>query len=244
MTEKLTSIFFHSAGHCLPIILALTLSQHLLLLQPALAQSSRDIQLNQVRMNLMLLDAKINSAPSADAYFMRGSANAALGKNEAAEADFAMAEGLKYSSDLFKFYETRGSNFLVLKKNDAAVAQLTKALALKPGDTTCLINRASGYFELARYKEALSDAQQAAKQEPNSSAAQQLVGTCHLKTGQYEKALPYLNQAVALEPRNFEALHYRGLTYEKLGKKAEAKKDFDDAVARGYAPGKTFEEIN
>ncbi|MDQ5935019.1 MAG: Tetratricopeptide repeat protein, partial [Cyanobacteriota bacterium erpe_2018_sw_21hr_WHONDRS-SW48-000092_B_bin.40] len=110
--------------------------------------------------------------------------------------------------------------------------------------TTCLINRASGYFELARYKEALSDAQQAAKQEPNSSAAQQLVGTCHLKTGQYEKALPYLNQAVALEPRNFEALHYRGLTYEKLGKKAEAKKDFDEAVARGYAPGKTFEEIN
>ena len=212
--------------------------------QPVLAQSSRDIKLDQIRMNLILLDAKIRSAPSADAYFTRGAAHAALGKNEAAEADFAMAERLKYSSDLFKFYETRGSNFLVLKKNDAAIAQLTKALAQKPGDTTCLINRASGYFELARYKEALNDAQQAAKQEPNSSAAQQLVGTCHLKGGQYEKALPYLNQAVALEPRNFEALHYRGLTYEKLGKQAEAKKDFDEAVARGYAPGKTFEELN
>lgn len=212
--------------------------------QPVLAQPSRDIQLDQVRMNLMLLNAKINSAPSADAYFTRGAANAALGKNEAAEADFAMAERLKYSTDLFKFYETRGSNFLILKKNDEAIAQLTKALALKPGDSNCLINRASGYFDLARYKEALSDAQKAAKQEPNSSAAQQLVGTCHLKTGQYEKALPYLNQAVALEPRNFEALHYRGLTYEKLGKKAEAKKDFDEAVSRGYAPGKTFEESN
>lgn len=174
---------------------------------------------------------------------MRGSANAALGKNEAAEADFALAESLKYSANLFEFYERRGSNNLVLKKNEEAIILLTKALALKPNDLACLINRASAYFELGRYKEALADAQKAIKQDSKSSAAQQLVGTCHLQAGHYLNALPYLNQAVALEPRNFEALHYRGVTYQKLGKNELAAKDFAAALAQGYAPGKTFEEV-
>ena len=97
---------------------------------------------------------------------------------------------------------------------------------------------------MARYKDALSDAQKAVKLDSKSSAAQQLVGTCYLKTGQYQSALPYLNQAVELEPRNFEALHYRGLTYQKLGKIELADKDFAEALAKGYAPGKIFEETN
>ena len=243
MTEKLTSIFFLSILRCLLTAMAL-LSLHSSLLQPALAQASREAQLNQIRMSLMLMDAKIRSAPSADAYFMRGSANAALGKNEAAEADFTLAEKLGYSANPFEFYQRRGSNYLVLKKNEEAIVQLTKALALRANDAACLINRASAYFELARYKEALVDAQKAIKLDSKSSAAQQLVGTCHLKAGQYQRALQYLNQAVALEPRNFEALHYRGLTNQKLGNKELADKDFAEALAQGYAPGKTFEEMN
>lgn len=243
MTEKLTSIFFSAVTKgTICVLTSLPAWQYSI--QPALAQASSDAQVNQIRMSLMLLDAKIRSAPSAEAYFMRGSANAALGKNEAAEADFALAESLKYSTNLFEFYEKRGSNYLVLKKNESATLQLTKALALKPNDTACLINRASGYFELARYKDALSDAQKAVKLDSKSSAAQQLVGTCYLKTGQYQSALPYLNQAVELEPRNFEALHYRGLAYQKLGKNELANKDFAEALAKGYAPGKIFEETN
>lgn len=243
MTDKQNSISFFKIGWHLLAILALS-NLHQSLPQPALAQASSDAQVNQIRMSLMLLDAKIRSAPSAEAYFMRGSANAALGKNEAAEADFALAESLKYSTNLFEFYEKRGSNYLVLKKNEEAIAPLTKALALKPCDPSCLINRAAAYFELARYKEALADAQKAVKLYSKSSAAQQLVGTCYLKTGKYQSALPYLNQAVELEPRNFEALHYRGLTYQKLGKNELANKDFAEALAKGYAPGKTFEEVN
>lgn len=243
MTEKLTSIFFSAVTKSTICILT-SLPAWQYSIQPASAQASSDAQVNQIRMSLMLLDAKIRSAPSAEAYFMRGSANAALGKNEAAEADFALAESLKYSTNLFEFYEKRGSNYLVLKKNEEAIAPLTKALALKPSDPSCLINRAAAYFELARYKEALADAQKAVKLYSKSSAAQQLVGTCYLKTGKYQSALPYLNQAVELEPRNFEALHYRGLTYQKLGKNELANKDFAEALAKGYAPGKTFEEVN
>jgi tetratricopeptide (TPR) repeat protein len=243
MTEKRTSIFFLSIGRHHLAILTLS-SLYLSLLQPALAQVSQEALLQQIRMNIPLMDAQIRSAPSAEAYFMRGSANAALGKNEAAEADFALAESLKYSANLFEFYQRRGNNYLALRKNEPAIVQLTKALALKPTDSTCLINRASGYFELARYKEALCDAQKAVKLDSKSSAAQQIMGTCHLKTGQYQSALQFLNQAVELEPRNFEALHYRGLTYQKLGKIELADKDFSKALAKGYAPGKIFEETN
>lgn len=216
----------------------------LMLVQPALAQSSRETQLQQIRMSIPLLDAKIMTAPSAEAYFTRGFANYAVGKNDAAEADFAKAETLKYSAKPFEFYELRGSNFLVLKENEKAILQLTKALLLKPSDTPCLINRASANFELGHFKEALVDAQKAAKLDAKSSAAQQLIGTCYLKTGQYQNALQFLNQAVANQPKNFEALQYRGLTYEKLGKKELADKDFAEALAQGYAPGKSFEEVN
>ncbi|MFA6209923.1 MAG: tetratricopeptide repeat protein [Candidatus Obscuribacterales bacterium] len=216
----------------------------LMLVQPALAQSGRETQLQQIRMSIPLLDAKIITAPSAEAYFTRGFANYAVGKNDAAEADFAKAETLKYAAKPFEFFELRGSNFLVLKKNEEAVVQLTKALALKPLDTPCLINRASANFELGHYKEALVDAQKAAKLDAKSSAAQQLIGTCYLKTGQFQNALQYLNQAVANQPKNFEALQYRGLTYEKLGKKELAEKDFAEAIDKGYAPGKSFEEVN
>jgi len=216
----------------------------LMLVQPALAQSERETQLQQIRMSIPLLDAKIITAPSAEAYFTRGFANYAVGKNDAAEADFAKAETLKYAAKPFEFFELRGSNFLVLKKNEEAVVQLTKALALKPLDTPCLINRASANFELGHYKEALVDAQKAAKLDTKSSAAQQLIGTCYLKTGQFQNALQYLNQAVANQPKNFEALQFRGLTYEKLGKKELADKDFAEAIDKGYAPGKSFEEVN
>ncbi|CAN5200255.1 hypothetical protein BH11CYA1_BH11CYA1_39510 [soil metagenome] len=208
------------------------------------AQAGRDAQLLQLKMSIPMLDAKIRSSPSADAYFMRGFANYAIGKHEAAEVDFAVAENLKYTAKPFEFHELRGSNLLVLKKNEEAVAQLGKALEIRPNDTPCLINRASANFELGQYKEALEDAQKASKLDPKSSAAQQVVGTCYLKTGQLALALQYLNQAVLNEPKNFEAFQYRGLTYLKLGKKDLAEKDFAEAEAKGYAPGKSFEEVN
>lgn len=243
MTKTLTPILFFSIRPY-PLIILLLFSLHLPLLQPALAQTSREALLQQIRMNIPLMDAQIRSRPSADSYFMRGSANAAVGKYEAAEADFSLAESLNYSANLFEFHERRGNNYLALRKYEEAIVQLSKALTLKTNDAVCLTNRASAYFELGRYREALIDAQTAAKLDSKSSAAQQLVGTCHLKAGQYQSALQYLNQAVALQPKNFEALHYRGLTYQKLGKHELADKDFAEALVQGYAPGKSFEEIN
>lgn len=199
-------------------------------------------QLQEIRSHLPLLDQKIQEAPTGELYFMRGLSNYALQNRAAAEADFNQAEAMNYTAQPFELNQLRGSNYLLIKKFDLAVQYLSRALEIKPHAVDCLGNRGVAYFELGRYREALADCLKASQMAPNYSGAYETIGACYLKTGQYKYALQYFNKAIALNPQNFEAVHFRGEVLKKMGNIVQANKDFADAKALGYAPGKYFEE--
>jgi len=209
------------------------------------AQSNdRERKIQQIGLMLPVLNKAIENKPYlADLVVLRAQANFAVGNNEAAEADFKTAEAMHYSTKLYEFNSMRGSNLMLLKKFDSAVATLSKALDLQPNSSVALTNRGSAYLELGKYENALRDSLKAVSLDSNSSAAQGIAGASYFNCAQYQKALSCLNKAIELEPKNFEALQYRGKTYEKLGKKDLASKDLAAAAALGYAPGKSFSEI-
>jgi len=209
------------------------------------AQSNdRERKIQEIRLKLPLINKEIEKKPdSGDLFALRALANFLLGNNEAAEADFKNAEAMHYSTKHYEFNMTRGSNLLLLKKFDSAIATLSKALELHPNSSAALTNRGSAYLELGKYENALRDSLKAVSLDSNSSAAQGIAGASYFNCAQYQKALSCLNKAIELEPKNFEALQYRGKTYEKLGKKDLASKDLAAAAALGYAPGKSFSEI-
>lgn len=229
--------------HNYAVALALCCAASFCFNRPALADSADTANKKEyLRGQLAVINERIKQNP-ADAKLLaaRAEAQSYLGNYEAAETDFIAAEALKADQD-FLFLASRGSNYLCLKRYKEAIDTLTKAIALKPGESCSLVNRASAYYESGQYKEALTDCFKVIRLRSGSTSAHAIIGACYFKSQQYAYALQYLNMAIARQPKNFEALHYRGEVYQKLGKQTQAAQDFAAATAAGYAPGKWYIE--
>ncbi|MGH9436175.1 MAG: tetratricopeptide repeat protein, partial [Terriglobia bacterium] len=78
---------------------------------------------------------------------------------------------------------------------------------------------------------ALSLAQSALREMPNSPAAADTLGSAYFHRGEYRLAEGMFKQALAKSPSNAEFHYHLGLTYEKLGDGAQAKLELNRVLA-------------
>ena len=86
---------------------------------------------------------------------------------------------------------------------------------------------AAAYLQMSRHDEALVEAQNAVRLDPNNFRASQILGSIYYSAGNYEAAVPELEKVFRLAP-NFDSAYLLGITYLRLKQLERAKLLFDE----------------
>jgi tetratricopeptide (TPR) repeat protein len=155
---------------------------------------------------ISLYSEVIQANPKAELAY-NGRALAYRYKKEFAKAlaDFDQAIRLK---PLFMFYYNRGVTRYEVGDDKSAIADLTRALQDKPGDSRvradCLIARARCYINQEKSAPAMSDLNAAIKLREDSEAYR-LRGIIHKVAHEYQRSVADYEKAIALDPENADA---------------------------------------
>lgn len=115
-------------------------------------------------------------------------------------------------------------------QSEEALAEITAALAIRPGDPDALLNHASMLKTLNRSDEALAGFGRALAMRPGWPQALNNRGTVLQALGRFEEALADYDAALAVSPDYVEALSNRGSVLQDLKRPAEALICYDQAL--------------
>lgn len=170
----------------------------------------------------------VNPAVAA-AYNNLGNAYQALGKFDAALANYAKA--IELQPDYPEAYNNRGNALKELNDLDGAVHQYNKAVALKPDYAEAYSNRGNVLQRLRRPTDALASYDQAIALRPEYAEAHNNRGNTLQDLKRFDDALASFNRAITLNPRYAEAYNNRGNTLQELKRFRSATADYDRATS-------------
>ncbi|MGW4967097.1 tetratricopeptide repeat protein [Nonomuraea sp. NPDC004186] len=124
----------------------------------------------------------------------------------------------------------RGNSYRLLGRHDQALADLTRAIELAPGDSWDLARRSETYRALGRPHDALADLEAAIAINPGYAWALRTRGEILSGLGRYDEAVAALGQALEVAPADAQTLALRGEANRELGRLDEAGPDFDQAI--------------
>jgi tetratricopeptide (TPR) repeat protein len=94
----------------------------------------------------------------------------------------------------------------------------------------------SGFFQQARYEEALTRFEEAERLQPGNSTVSNMIGLCKLKLGRPAEALESFSRALTITPSFTDARNNRGAAYLALGQFRLAEIDFVAVLADSTYP--------
>jgi tetratricopeptide (TPR) repeat protein len=127
-------------------------------------------------------------------------------------------------------WQKRGEGYLKLYRFDEALADLSRAVSVKPGHLTAIVRRATCLRMLERYDEALADLNYALELEPDGSVALRERGLVYFSKSRYLDALADFDRAIEIDARDEQAFIVRGIMYLELGSYDKALADCDRAM--------------
>ena len=127
-------------------------------------------------------------------------------------------------------YATRGQVLAKSGKNEEALAEFDRALALDPYNMPALYGRGLIYQADKQYQQAIEDFTAANGLSPQK--VEPLLGraTSYLAIDKAKEAAVDLDEAVQADPNSAPAWSARGQAYERLGDKAKAAASYGRAV--------------
>jgi tetratricopeptide (TPR) repeat protein len=130
-----------------------------------------------------------------------------------------------------KGYATRGQVLAKSGKNEEALAEFDRALALDPYNVQALYGRGLIYQADKQYPQAIEDFTAANGLTPQK--VEPLLGraTSYLALDKAKEAAVDLDEAVQADPNSAPAWSARGQAYERLGDKAKANASYGRAIA-------------
>ena len=114
-------------------------------------------------------------------------------------------------------------------QNDSAIADLDKAVTLKPDDYVNYFRRGEVLYAMGQHERALADFTKAIELSP-SPETYGMRAYYHRQLGQYERAIADYNKRIELLPDCAYCYYDRGLAYEKSGDKQRAIADYRKAL--------------
>ena len=169
-----------------------------------------------------------NHAISAETYFIRGNAKAALGQHVAAISDFDKVIQLK--SDQADAYVNRGNAKQKLRRYSAAIRDYDKAIQLKPDYANAYNDRGTAKHHLGQHAAAIQDFDKAIQLKSDYAGIYYNRGTAKHHLGQHAAAIQDFDKVIQLEPGDADAYYNRGLTAGKIGQHFAAIQDFDKTI--------------
>ena len=128
-------------------------------------------------------------------------------------------------------YATRGQVFAKSGKNEEALAEFDRALAIDPYNVQALYGRGLIYQAEKQYQQAIEDFTAANGLTPQK--VEPLLGraTSYLALDKAKEAAADLDEAIQADPNSAPAWSARGQAYERLGDKAKAAASYGRAIA-------------
>jgi tetratricopeptide (TPR) repeat protein len=157
---------------------------------------------------------------------LRGAARAAAGQKGLADADFAAALRLDRKDAL----RTRGELYLVLKRVDAALADLDEAVRLDPKSAAVYLARSEAHAKRRDRKKELADLDEAIRLAPGSSYLYVQRGLARLLLRETAQALTDLAEALRIDPEYVLAHSERALVWAERRQFGRALADCDAAL--------------
>ncbi len=114
---------------------------------------------------------------------------------------------------------------MALARPEEALADLERAIALRPRFAEAHANRGNALSELRRYGQASASFARSVELDPDYAGAYCGRGTMLMDLQQYGKALADYDRAIALDPRHAFALGNRAFALRMLGRPEEACRD-------------------
>ncbi|MFH0809040.1 MAG: tetratricopeptide repeat protein [Pseudomonadota bacterium] len=133
-------------------------------------------------------------------------------------------------------YLSRGLKYLNESGDmEAAIADFTKVLDLKPDCATAYSLRAEAYIEASDYDHALADGTKAIELNPDYGASYYSRADAYRGRGAFDLAIRDYTRAMELGMAKEWVLVDRGLAYQKLGLMSAAEADYQAALGGSRA---------
>ncbi len=147
-------------------------------------------------------------------------------------------QAIKLDAKNVDAYLTRAIAKSALGDFKGALADCTQAITIQPNNADAYAERASQHNQLGDGESALRDLNQAIKLSPANTTFRASRGDVKAKLGRTQEAIEEYSEALKLEPKDPDLLANSGwrhvqlaISQNKLGNNAEAKKQYEQAVA-------------
>jgi tetratricopeptide (TPR) repeat protein/tRNA A-37 threonylcarbamoyl transferase component Bud32 len=127
-------------------------------------------------------------------------------------------------------YHCRAVAYSLLGRSEAALADLSRAIALGPNEAPAWYSRGWAYHEWGRRKDALADYSRAIALDPNVAPVWNNRGVVYSDLGQPGKAVADFSKAIALDPKFARAWANRGWARNRLAQTDQALADCSTAI--------------
>jgi tetratricopeptide (TPR) repeat protein len=178
---------------------------------------------------LAAFDKAVVLEPSVEAFFGRGTAQAALEQWASALESFGQVVAAQPRHAQAHF--NRGTALLALRRFADALAAYEQAIALQPRHVAALINKGHALQALGRHADALAAYDEAIAIEPTRPAAWLGRGDASLDLQRHADALACFDKALTLKPDHVEALCNRATALLRMGRIEEAVTGYERALA-------------
>lgn len=151
------------------------------------------------------------------------------GKKEEAEPLLAKASELDDTD--FVVHQGYGMLYAMRDEPEKAIQSYNRAIALEPDNGYTLMQRATAYETLGRYRDALADVEQALALGSDDAYVHQYKARLLAEFGAVEPALAAASEAVRIAPDDSFLTGYRGELLVRFGRAEEGHRALDAAIA-------------
>ena len=143
-----------------------------------------------------------------------------------------LARVTKDAADSAALYDQAGNAWLLARRPSDANSSFSAAIALLPGDTDLLADRARAYAMAVNWRSADADLTAALAKSPNRADLYVLRASARHAMGRKADARADIDQALRVQPGNADALEERGELKMEAGDSAGAKNDWQTVIAQ------------
>jgi tetratricopeptide (TPR) repeat protein len=115
------------------------------------------------------------------------------------------------------------------RDRQAAIADYTEAIRLKPDYAETYNRRGHVYAALKQYDNAITDYSEAIRHKPDNAVYYSSRGDSYYDSGQYGKAVSDYSEAIRIQPDAAFRYDNRATAYEALNNKSKAEQDHKKA---------------
>ena len=127
-------------------------------------------------------------------------------------------------------YYGRGVVRCKLRDYPAAIADLCRAIEMRPRFPAAFTERGLAHVESGDVEKGIQDYDTAIAIDPSYGVAHENKGAACLMLERWAEAVPHLDIALRLSPSQAIARYHRGIAHEMLGDLSRAIRDFQDSV--------------